>query len=135
MRVEYLSYLPLLTSGRKFQRKIIPRAKPSSYPRRKFVAENLYGATWRFVAIDIASIYIRSTPQGTQLIKGRLQDESLPVGLFRAVLLYTMSRWGLDMVYRIAAAAAVGIGLYDPSVWPPMFGSVLDAYTVRRFWS
>lgn len=111
------------------------KAYPPSYPRSKFVAQNLYGAAWRILAIDLASMYIRSTPLGTVPVTRRLQDEPLPVGLLKAVLLYTMARWVMDSVYRLAAATSVGLGIHGPEVWPNMFGSVREAYTVRRFWA
>ena len=34
----------------------------------------------------------------------------------------------------IAALATVALGLFDTESWPPLFGSVGDAYTLRRFW-
>ena len=37
-------------------------------------------------------------------------------------------------IYSIVAIIAVGFGLSEPRYWRPLFGSVGDAYTVRRFW-
>ena len=37
-------------------------------------------------------------------------------------------------VYSILALTAVGLGLSEPRYWRPLFGSVSDAYTLRRFW-
>ena len=37
-------------------------------------------------------------------------------------------------VYSIVALIAVGLGRSEPRYWRPLFGSVSDAYTVRRFW-
>ena len=37
-------------------------------------------------------------------------------------------------VYSILALIAVGSGLSEPKYWRPLFGSISDAYTLRRFW-
>ena len=37
-------------------------------------------------------------------------------------------------VYSIVAMIAVGSGLSEPRYWRPLFGSVSEAYTLRRFW-
>lgn len=37
-------------------------------------------------------------------------------------------------VYSLLAILFVGTGLSEPVYWRPLFGSVSDAYTVRRFW-
>jgi len=37
-------------------------------------------------------------------------------------------------VYSLVALAAVGLGLSEPRYWRPLFGSISQAYTVRRFW-
>ena len=37
-------------------------------------------------------------------------------------------------VYSTLALIAVGLGLSEPRYWRPLFGSVSDAYTLRRFW-
>ena len=41
----------------------------------------------------------------------------------------------MDLTYRLIAAAAVVVKWGGPADWPPMFGSWVDAWTVRRFWS
>ncbi|MCJ1431730.1 hypothetical protein MMC27_001085 [Xylographa pallens] len=37
-------------------------------------------------------------------------------------------------IYSIAAFVSVASGLDKPISWPPLFGSPLDAYSLRRFW-
>jgi hypothetical protein len=37
-------------------------------------------------------------------------------------------------LYTIASIVSVAIGLYEPRDWPHLFGSPLDAYTVRKCW-
>ena len=37
-------------------------------------------------------------------------------------------------IYSMVALVAVGLGLSEPRYWRPLFGSVSDAYSLRRFW-
>ncbi|KAH8776175.1 hypothetical protein BGZ57DRAFT_953307 [Hyaloscypha finlandica] len=40
----------------------------------------------------------------------------------------------LTWVYNLFALVSVGSGLCPPAAWPPLFGSLSDAYTLRGFW-
>lgn len=123
-------------SGRRYQVKKVPKGKPAHYPRWKFVSQMLFGAAWRFIAVDIINTYMRSTPLGKLPIQRRLAEEPLPFGVFKGFVLFCLAgRFGIDMMYRVCAAFLVGLGLYDPSYFPPLMGRKRDAYTVRGFWS
>ena len=37
-------------------------------------------------------------------------------------------------MHSLAAAATTAVGMYQPSDWPPIVGSLRDAYTLKRFW-
>ncbi|KAL1305735.1 hypothetical protein AAFC00_007319 [Neodothiora populina] len=123
--------------GWNYQAKKIPGGKPADYPRFRFVVENLCGAIWRTIAIDLTMSYIRTTPMSDPSPIGRLGITAAPVHLrlFRGVLIFYGSRLAMDLIYSIAASVFVGIGLYNPSDYPPLMGKKRDAYTVRRFWS
>ena len=41
---------------------------------------------------------------------------------------------GLNSVYRLGAALSVAIRLCEPWEWPPLFGSLSDAWSVRQMW-
>uniref|UniRef100_A0A8H7TQH3 Wax synthase domain-containing protein n=1 Tax=Bionectria ochroleuca TaxID=29856 RepID=A0A8H7TQH3_BIOOC len=41
----------------------------------------------------------------------------------------------LSSYHDVLAIIGVATGFDDPSEWPPMYGSITEAYTVRRFWS
>ncbi|KAL2204311.1 hypothetical protein CC79DRAFT_1129045 [Sarocladium strictum] len=41
----------------------------------------------------------------------------------------------LDVYYRFTSIVAISLGLSTPEIWPPLFGSVADMYTLRGFWS
>ena len=40
----------------------------------------------------------------------------------------------LPVIHGIMSIIFVGLGLSEPRLWPDICGSLLDAYTVRRFW-
>ncbi|PYH48329.1 wax synthase family protein [Aspergillus saccharolyticus JOP 1030-1] len=40
----------------------------------------------------------------------------------------------LDILYRCGAMVAVGTGLQTMADWPPLFGNLADAWTLRGFW-
>lgn len=56
---------------------VIPQAKPPFSPRWKSVLENLIGAAWRFLAIDVGSTYIWLKPLGTLPVMRLLCDKPL----------------------------------------------------------
>ena len=39
------------------------------------------------------------------------------------------------LLHDVLACVFVGLGLDEPHEWPPLFGSISEAYTVRRYWS
>ena len=41
---------------------------------------------------------------------------------------------GINTLYRAVAASTVAVGLCDPWQWPPMFGTLRDAWSVRQIW-
>ncbi|KAJ5592818.1 hypothetical protein N7537_009722 [Penicillium hordei] len=47
---------------------------------------------------------------------------------------FVVNRLISDLAYRVLSILFVGIGLDSPADWPPAFGSMLDAFTLRNFW-
>lgn len=96
--------------SRAFEVNGIPPGKPPSYPRWKFVRENAIGAAWRFLAVDAATTFIRSTPLGRLPVTRSLRDEPVYRGLPTAALINLTARWAMDLTYRLIAAGAVAVG-------------------------
>lgn len=44
------------------------------------------------------------------------------------------ARVTMDIVYRVLSVVSVLGGMASPEDWPPLFGSIWDAYTIRAFW-
>jgi hypothetical protein len=40
----------------------------------------------------------------------------------------------LQLVYGVMKVPAVVLGISDVAAWPPLFGSVIEAFTLRQFW-
>jgi len=38
-------------------------------------------------------------------------------------------------IYNLFGLVSVACGVSDPEVWPPFYESVLEAFSLRRFWS
>ncbi|WYZ41966.1 hypothetical protein EsH8_V_000861 [Colletotrichum jinshuiense] len=45
------------------------------------------------------------------------------------------SRVTMDIISRVLSVVSVLSGMTSPEDWPPLFGSIWDAYTIRGFWS
>lgn len=41
---------------------------------------------------------------------------------------------GVDAAYNLGAALTVAVGLCEPWEWPPMFGPLKEAWSVRQMW-
>ena len=70
-------------------------------------------------------------------IFGRTKDFSIEELVFRmqsTVIFWLNSALNLEMNVLFAALIAVGTGINSPQDWPPLFGSVKELYTIRKFW-
>ena len=77
-----------------------------------------------------------SSARGTSPIPGIMNISLLDLGIRSAnvirfwMILYLF----LTIAYSALSFVAVGLGLYEPKAWPPMFGSVQEIYSIRQFW-
>jgi hypothetical protein len=47
---------------------------------------------------------------------------------------FFMARVIIDAFYRFMSLVFVGTGISSPASWPPFFGNMKDAYTLRNYW-
>jgi hypothetical protein len=94
---------------------------------------------WQFLALDI--MYIASlqvAPKGNSSQEFKYWDISWQEWVNRlATSLFTTflaARTLVDTAYRCGSLVAVALGFSLPAEWPPLFGSLRDAYTVRGYW-
>ena len=67
----------------------------------------------------------------------RVQDlgaREMTVRIYTSVTAIAIPALTLRLIHGLASILAVLCGDV-PARWPPLFGSIRDAYTVRRFWS
>jgi hypothetical protein len=111
---------------------------PSPHPdttRKAFILSKLGDIAFNILLFDLAGFVNRLNPH--------FKQHGPPLsGAENAFV------WRLAMVFGFAAAehalvvslhcfysiVSVGLGETEPRDWPPMFGSLSDAYTLRKFW-
>ena len=100
--------------------------------RGKFIASQFLWILFYYSLFKITIIHIQGNPcfrtGGPSLAAFGWQWRTT-VWVF-VVSLYC----SLSGIYAIASIISVAIGLYEPRDWPHLFGSPLDAYTVRKCW-
>ena len=105
--------------------------RPSSTPR-KFILSQLMWMVFYILLFDITNICIRANPCFTT------GGPSLTAygWLWRstASLCGLLTYSTLSVLHIAYSIISVSIGLSEPRDWPPLFGSLLDAYTVRKCW-
>ena len=131
--------------GRPWQVKNVPhfsRSDPRYIPSRtKFLTRTAVILVLCVLTMDGITQLTPTDPEvySLQLIPvfGRSKDFSPRELMFRmqsTVIFWLNSALNLEMNVLFAALVVVGTGLNSPQDWPPLFGSVRDLYTIRKFW-
>lgn len=87
------------------------------------------------MVLDIGRYVINSTPLGHFPLAVLPTEISIMARLGLGLYTCLYCRWTLDVPYRFLSILSVSLGLTRPCEWPPLMGSWVDAYTIRRFWS
>jgi hypothetical protein len=106
------------------------------YEALKFVASLLVFLLADYAHPSHAEIEARFTSKHEKSLS-RLGDISGEEILTRIMVLIPagMGAWAaVTVVYSATAIIFVACGLSGPSSWPPLFGSLRESYTLRRFW-
>ncbi|KAK0463103.1 membrane bound O-acyl transferase family-domain-containing protein [Desarmillaria tabescens] len=111
-----------------------PNLPPYTTPTSRwcFVVNRIVQSAAMFILWDAAATYTRYRP--SFYIDG--PEETTFLGKCAFV-------WGwavpavaaLTMNHALFSAVMVALGIWDVQTWRPLYGSWLDAYTIRRFWS
>ncbi|KAL3486541.1 hypothetical protein BJX62DRAFT_241871 [Aspergillus germanicus] len=129
---------------------VMPSRRTKGKPETgtNFLAHNLAVALLEYLILDFMTLRAPS-PETTARWFGEGREYLLfrPYGLPRptardivtnmivaSITGGALANLAIDLSYRLAAIISVGLGQYRPSQWPPLFGSVMEAYTIRRFW-
>lgn len=118
--------------------------KGSAISRRQFVVRKLQISVACYLLLDFLG-WSAAPPEITeplfraekQYIFRRVTDVTAEELGVRAggVLGYALAASAaLTMLHSLASATMVGLGIHDPEEWPSMFGSISDAWSIRRLW-
>lgn len=120
-------------------------AKDESYvpSRSKFVLGALGSFIACYLFIDINDANAQSD-QDTALFApdkvpffsrlGDVTPEELAVRFIIPPIIWATSYSMIQMTYDLMSIVAVSLRITDVKSWRPVFGSIWDAYTVRKFW-
>ncbi|KAK2752195.1 hypothetical protein FQN55_008085 [Onygenales sp. PD_40] len=99
---------------------------------------------WQYLLIDlIMAAGSKQSPEemhelygpGTEYLFFSATREQLIARIATSVIAWmVVSRLTIDGVHRGFSIVAVGLGISEPKDWAPLFGSMLDAYTIRNYW-
>lgn len=110
-------------------------------PRGRFLVRQGVVFVWQYFACDVFQSFARSRSLERDLDTGFEHIDwfvSVDVWIERVVsnlvTWFVLSRLLIDAHYRLASIIFVGSGLDEAKNWPPAFGWMGDAYTIRNFW-
>ena len=99
---------------------------------------------WQYLILDLVdTVMAEQSPEEQQAAYGNGQEyvilgankQQLATRLMTSVAgSFFIGRLIMDFIYRSMALVAVGTGISRPRDWPPFFGRMRDAYTIRYFW-
>jgi len=110
--------------------------------KKRFVISRVILSILSLVVFNCALLYRLRNPTFNPTLHEGARDgkfiraHSSLLRRFWEVLVWTAGTVSeMTLLHSTAAALSVGVGASEPEDWPPMFGSPMHAYSVRRFWS
>ncbi|KAG1841806.1 membrane bound O-acyl transferase family-domain-containing protein [Suillus subalutaceus] len=100
-------------------------------PRHLFILTSSLRAACYAVLFEVARLYVWYNPACASVT---VETRSYVARCADTIAFIGLTYWGLNAIYFAMAAGSVALGLYEPRMWPDLFGSWRDAYTVRRAW-
>lgn len=149
----FLRALYILTTlrgiGTSHEVRNIKHGSESSESRARFLLHTLAIIAAKYLVLDMMTFQPPS-PEDTDRMFGEgkeyllFRPDGLPPPKMQDILTnlgVTLLGWGpigswfIEVHYRILSVASVGLGISQPHQWPPLFGSITEAHTLRRFWA
>ncbi|KAJ5832818.1 hypothetical protein N7474_001129 [Penicillium riverlandense] len=109
-------------------------------PRCAFLLRQLAILTWQYAVCDIIQFVGRQRASGPTAVVFTEPEWNVPLGewiercIMHSISWFLISRVFIDSRYRLVSIVTVGLGMNSPLDWPPLFGRIADAYTLRQFW-
>jgi hypothetical protein len=109
-----------------------------SYPRAYFVLSRLFQCVIFVALSSFHEKYVPEVPMGLEVQNGLHSITN--IGHLKSRLLTTYQHFshqyfawsGYHCLVSVVAVAVCGA---DPQEWPPLFRSMVDAYSLKRFWT
>lgn len=116
---------------------------PSYTPSRTaFLVKRGLAVLGAFLFIDFLSHQPKPDPEDFSAEKALLfppahvlDVATIGTRIFSTLLWWTILRLNIGLFYNLFSWFGVATFLTSPADWPPYFGSVLESYNLRRFWS
>ncbi|KAJ6009304.1 toxin biosynthesis protein Tri7-like protein [Penicillium canescens] len=112
----------------------------TAQPKRSlFLLRQSLFALWQYVLMDFVGHQLthseRAMNDFTMILQDPTARHAWPVETaINLGIWFVLARVSLDFRYRFISVALVALGVSPAENWPPMFGSTLQAYTLRNFW-
>lgn len=109
-------------------------------PRATFLCRQGGILLWQFLVLDVFQALgrreLREKPStGFAAVRWDLPlEQFVERTITNLVTGVVLSRILIDAHYRVMSVVHVGLGLGEAVDWPPAFGRIGDAYTLRRYW-
>ncbi|KAJ7438511.1 hypothetical protein B0H11DRAFT_588204 [Mycena galericulata] len=114
-------------------RKALPSRAAPNTPRVKFIAEQTLRLGATLVLFDLVNLHVRWNPAlGLRL---GLASVGWTWRVIGTVGWAAGAFAGLASVHYTSSIVCVALGISLPQDWPPLFGRIADAASVRTFWA
>jgi hypothetical protein len=110
-----------------------PPSYNSSLNRKAFVLSRLYTLVI-CVAVQVAFLYINAANPALAPGARPLVHQSLYIRVLSTLGLGAPALVNINAQHCAMSVVLVALGISQPADWPPLFGSLKDAYTVQNFW-
>ena len=114
---------------------------PSYVPSRPvFLAKRGLAIAGAFLFIDFLNHQPKPNAEDFSAEKGLLfppviNSDLIGTRVFSTVLFWLILRLNIGLCYNLFSWVGVATFLTTPTDWPPYYGSVLESFNLRRFWS
>ncbi|KAJ9254579.1 hypothetical protein DTO195F2_6564 [Paecilomyces variotii] len=112
--------------------------------RGVYVLRQMVILIWQYLLLDAVTVplkrmsvedRVREMGPGTEWLFWNASPEQWTRKFKTGVIgWFVIARLIIDSNHRLFSIVAVGLGGSSPELWPPFFGSMWDAYTIRGFW-
>lgn len=138
---KFLWALELIISGRGagWNWQVAGVKSPARISRRTFIVDRIQRMASTFFLIDVVARTSKSLLAGEQnFFFGSFMYHPVFLHFFITTGWLTVIYGHITLPENLCAIFFVSLGSggrwSDPSQWPPMFGDISEAYTLRRFW-